>query len=100
MVIEGSLEVVVNGESGAQRVRVASLESIPSILANNFGITAIEGTTPPVTVGTVDAAGTWIGTKGGKTAIARLWRDIPFEETAIGRALVSGEIDPLNPGAE
>ncbi len=99
MAIEGSLEVVVDGVSTAQRVRVASLASVPAVLANNFGITgAVE--IDPVKVGTVTAAGTWSGTKDGKPATARLWRDIPFEETAIGRALASGEIDPLNPGSE
>ena len=103
MAIEGSIEVVVSTSAGkvstAQRVRVASLDSIPAILANNFGMT---GTVEAdlVTVGTVTSAGAWTGTKNGKPASARLWRDIPFEETAIGRALAAGEIDPLNPGSQ
>lgn len=95
MAIEGMLEVIANGKSRAQRVRVASLASIPTILANNFGITNVT-VAAPVTVGTVTSEGAWSG--GG--AVARLWRDIPFEETAIGRAIAAGEIDPLNPGSE
>lgn len=99
MAIVGSLEVIVGNQSTAQRVRVASLTSIPAILANNFGVTSA---TPgdPVTVGTVTSAGAWTGVKAGKPVSARLWVDIPFEQTAIGRALAAGEIDPLNPGAE
>lgn len=100
MTIEGSLEVVIGNESQAQRVKVASLASIPAILANNFGITSVAVATPPVKVGSVTAAGTWKGTRSGTACVARLWQDIPFEETAIGRALAAGEIDPLNPGGE
>lgn len=99
MPIEGTLEVITGGESTAQRVRVSGLASIPAVLANNFGVANIIEA-DPVTVGTVTSAGAWAGTKGGKPATARLWVDIPFEETAIGRALAAGEIDPLNPGAE
>lgn len=101
MAIEGSLEVVVTTNEGmmsnAQRVRVASLASIPAVLANNFGVSDADEI-DPVTVGTVTSAGSWTGTKNGAPCEARLWEDIPFEETAIGRALAAGTIDPLNPG--
>lgn len=97
MAIEGSLEVICNGESTSQRVKVTSLAGIPAVLAANFGMSGI-GATTAATVGTVTSVGAWSGTKSGKPAEARLWQDIPFEETAIGRALAAGEIDPLNPG--
>lgn len=99
MAISGSLEVVVEGVSTAQRVTVATLGSIPAILASNFGVTGVVSATP-IKVGTVTSAGAWTGTKGGNPATARLWQDIPFEDTAIGKALASGAIDPMNPGGE
>lgn len=97
MAIEGAIEVISNNISTSQRVKVASLASIPAVLAANFGVSGATSVTP-VKVGSVTSAGTWTGTKGGKPASARLWTDIPFEQTAIGKALAAGEIDPLNPG--
>ena len=89
--IQGSVEIrTANNESIGVAGKRWTLEAVPLVLETLYGVTGMEsvtseaqptGRTPEAQWSAVDA--------NNQTVTVMLWRDIPYEETAVAQAIAA-----------